>query len=619
MPLCRCPKKLAAAAAAAATAAVVAVAPALPFVYYNHHQNKNKLTPNSPPPPLTHHRRFHQPARAEAKEIYFDNISRSKMQDGINKLADAVGVTLGPRGRNVVLETSYGVPQVINDGVSIARAIELEDPVENAGAQLIKEVAGRTNDAAGDGTTTASVLAREMIHFGLQVVTAGANPVSVKKGIDKTCDHLVAKLREFSKPVQGSADIKSVAAISAGNDEDIGQLIADALDQVGADGVLTIESSNGLETTVEVQEGMQIDRGYVSPQFVTNSEKLLVEFDAPRVLVTDHKIETIKEILPILEQVTRVNCPLLIIAEDVTGEALATLVVNKLRGIVNVCAIKAPGFGERRKALLQDIAIVTGAEYVAKDLGMKVDACTLDQLGVARKVTIGSNWTTMIADAANKEEIDLRIAQIKKELAETDSVYDTEKLSERVAKLAGGVAVIKVGAATEVELDDRKLRVEDAKNATFAAVEEGIVPGGGAALLHLSELVPAFRATLTNEEEKLGADIVGKALKAPARLIAHNAGVEGDVIIEKLLGTKFEMGYNAMTDKIEDLIAAGVLDPAKVTRSGLMNACGIAGIMLTTQAVMVEKPKPKFAGSAANNSINNPGFGPSGMPAGLTL
>jgi chaperonin GroL len=458
-----------------------------------------------------------------------------------------------------------------------------------------------------------------MIHFGLQVVTAGANPVSVKKGIDKTCEFLVGKLRGLAKPVQGSADIKSVASISAGNDEAIGDLIAEALETVGADGVLTIESSNGLETTVEVQEGMQIDRGYASPQFVTNPEKLLVEFDNPRVLITDHKIESIKEILPLLEQVTRVNQPLLIIAEDVTGEALATLVVNKLRGIVNVCAIKAPGFGERRKALLQDIAIVTGAEYVAKDLGMKVDACTLDQLGVARKVTIGSNWTTMIADAANKEEIDLRISQIKKELAETDSVYDTEKLSERVAKLAGGVAVIKVGAATEVELDDRKLRVEDAKNATFAAVEEGIVPGGGAALLHLSELVPAFRATLTNEEEKLGADIVGKALKAPARLIAHNAGVEGDVIIEKLLGTKFEMGYNAMTDKIEDLIAAGVLDPAKVTRSGLMNACGIAGIMLTTQAVMVEKPKPKFAGSAANNPINNPGFGPSGMPAGLTL
>ena len=508
------------------------------------------------------------------------------------------------------------MPQVINDGVSIARAIELEDPVENAGAQLIKEVAGRTNDAAGDGTTTASVLAREMIHFGLQVVTAGANPVSVKKGIDKTCEFLVGKLRGLAKPVQGSADIKSVASISAGNDEAIGDLIAEALETVGADGVLTIESSNGLETTVEVQEGMQIDRGYASPQFVTNPEKLLVEFDNPRVLITDHKIESIKEILPLLEQVTRVNQPLLIIAEDVTGEALATLVVNKLRGIVSVCAVKAPGFGERRKALLQDIAIVTGAEYVAKDLGMKVEDTTLDQLGVARKVTAANVWTTIIADSANKEEIDLRVAQIKKELAETDSVYDTEKLSERVAKLAGGVAVIKVGAATEAELEDRKLRVEDAKNATFAAVEEGIVPGGGAALLHLSELVPEFKATLTDPEEKLGADIVMKALKAPARLIASNAGVEGDVIIERLIGTPFEMGYNAMTDTIENLIESGVLDPAKVTRSGLCNACGIAGIMLTTQAVMVEKPKHK-AGAVASASTG--GYTPSGMPAGMTI
>ena len=590
------------------------------------------------------------------------------MQDGINKLADAVGVTLGPRGefreerrarsepgaalerasgasdpsrrptpssspppllllllhpsstfsgRNVVLEQSYGVPQVINDGVSIARAIELEDPVENAGAQLIKEVAGRTNDAAGDGTTTASVLAREMIHFGLQVVTAGANPVSVKKGIDKTCEFLVGKLRALAKPVQGSADIRSVASISAGNDAAIGDLIAQALETVGADGVLTIESSNGLETTVEVQEGMQIDRGYASPQFVTNPEKLLVEFDNPRILITDHKIESIKEILPLLEQVTRVNQPLLIIAEDVTGEALATLVVNKLRGIVSVCAVKAPGFGERRKSLLQDIAIVTGAEYVAKDLGMKVETTTLDQLGVARKVTCANVWTTIIADSANKEEIDLRVAQIKKELAETDSIYDTEKLSERVAKLAGGVAVIKVGAATETELEDRKLRVEDAKNATFAAVEEGIVPGGGAALLHLAELVPEFRASLTDPEEKLGADIVMKALKAPARLIAANAGVEGDVIVEKLAGTAFEMGYNAMTGKVEDLIAAGVLDPAKVTRSGLTNACGIAGIMLTTQAVMVEKVKPRGGGGGGGGG--NPGYSPSGMPAGMTI
>jgi len=362
---------------------------------------------------------------------------------------------------------------------------------------------------------------------------------------------------------------------------------------------------------------MQIDRGYASPQFVTNQEKLLVEFDSPRILITDHKIETIKEILPLLEQVTRVNQPLLIIAEDVVGEALATLVVNKLRGIVSVCAVKAPGFGERRKSLLQDIAIVTGAEFVAKDLGMKVETTTLDQLGVARKVTCGNVWTTIIADAANKEEIDLRVAQIKKELAETDSVYDTEKLSERVAKLAGGVAVIKVGAATETELEDRKLRVEDAKNATFAAVEEGIVPGGGAALLHLSELIPEFKSTLTDPEEKLGADIVMKALKAPARLIANNAGMEGDVIIEKLVGTSFETGYNAMTNKVEDLIKAGVLDPAKVTRSGLTNACGIAGIMLTTQAVMVEKVRPR--GGRGGGGASDMGYSPSGMPAGMTI
>jgi chaperonin GroL len=592
-----------------------------------------------------------QVTHAEAKDIVFDNLSRSRMQDGINKIADAVSVTLGPRGeftprpaggftihicrlsrdgaqapptagparahrrrpaagRNVVLEQAYGVPQVINDGVSIARAIELEDPVENAGAQLIKEVAGRTNDAAGDGTTTATVLAREMIHFGLQFVTAGANPISIKKGIDKTCEFLVGQLRELSRPVTGSEDIRNVASISAGNDEEIGKMIADALDKVGADGVLAIESSNSIETTVEVQEGMEIDRGYISPQFITNNERMLVEFENALVLVTDMKIEAVKDIIPVLEQVTRINRPLLIIAEDVAGEALATLVVNKLRGIVSVCAIKAPGFGERRKALLQDIAIVTGAEFVAKDLGMTVEGTSVEQLGTARKATVAATTCTLIADAANKDEIKARIGQIKKELAETDSVYDTEKLSERIAKLAGGVAVIKVGAATETELEDRKLRIEDAKNATFAAVEEGIVPGGGAALLHLSELVPAFKAGLTNPEEAMGADIVMKALRAPCRAIAENAGVEGEVIVQKLLGQPFEVGYNAMDDRVEDLIAAGVLDPAKVTRSGLTNACSIAGIMLTTQAVMTEKPGPRGP---------MPGMSAGGMPSGLTM
>lgn len=553
-----------------------------------------------------------QAPRADAKDIIFDNASRMKMQKGINKIADAVSVTLGPRGRNVVLEQDYGVPQVINDGVSIARAIELEDPVENAGAQLIKEVAGRTNDSAGDGTTTATVLAREMIHFGLQAVTSGANPISIKKGIDKTVEYLVEKLREYARPVKGSNEIKSVAAISAGNDDEIGQMIADALDKVGADGVLAIESSNSLETTVEVQEGMEIDRGYISPQFVTNNERMLVEYENALVLVTDMKIEAVKDLVPVLEQVTRVNRPLLIIAEDVAGEALATLVVNKLRGVVSVCAIKAPGFGERRKALLQDIAIVTGAEFIAKDLGMKVETTTLEQLGTARKVTCANTTCTLIADAANKDEIKARISQIKKELAETDSVYDTEKLSERIAKLAGGIAVIKVGAATETELEDRQLRIEDAKNATFAAVEEGIVPGGGAALLHLSEFVPAFKETLEDPEEALGAEIVMKALRAPCRAIAENAGIEGEVIVQRLLGEPFEIGYNAMYDRVENLIEAGVLDPAKVTRSGLTNAGSIAGIMLTTQAVMTEKPGNKAATPPG-------GMNPSGMPAGLTM
>ena len=550
--------------------------------------------------------------RADAKDIVFDNDSRRRMQKGINKIADAVAVTLGPRGRNVVLEQDYGVPQVINDGVSIARAIELEDPVENAGAQLIKEVAGRTNDAAGDGTTTATVLAREMIHFGLQAVTSGANPISIKKGIDKTTNFLMEKLLENSRPVKGSGDIRSVAAISAGNDEEIGQMIADALDKVGADGVLAIESGQGLETVVDVQEGMEIDRGYISPQFVTNNERLLTEFDNCLVLITDQKIEQVKDLVPILEQVTRANKPLLIIAEDVAGEALATLVVNKLRGIVSVCAIKAPGFGERRKSLLQDIAIVTGAEFIAKDLGMKVEEATLDMLGTARKATIANTTCTLIADAANKDEISARIRQIKKELAETDSVYDTEKLSERIAKLAGGVAVIKVGAATETELEDRKLRIEDAKNATFAAVEEGIVPGGGTALLHLSEFVPEFKDTLTDPEEKLGADIVMKSLKAPCRMIAENSGVEGEVIVQKVLGQPFEVGYNAMYDRVENLIESGVLDPTKVTRSGLSNAASIAGIMLTTQAVMTEKPENKKQGMPG-------GMGAGGMPAGMTM
>jgi len=548
--------------------------------------------------------------RAEAKELTFDSESRKKMAEGINKLADAVSVTLGPRGRNVVLEQSYGNPQVINDGVSIARAIDLPDPVENAGAQLIKEVAGKANDSAGDGTTTASVLARELIKFGLQYLESGANPINIKKGIDKAQHFLVEELKKKAKPVQGRDDIKAVASISAGNDDSVGEMIAEALDKVGSDGVLSIESSSGFETTIDVQEGMEIDRGYISPQFITNNEKMTVEFENAYVLIADENISAVKDIVPILEQVMQSNRPLFIVTEDITGEALATLVVNKLRGVLQVAAIKSPGFAERRKALLQDIAIVTGAEYIAKDLGMTVAKTDIEQLGTARKVTITKTDCVVIADEADKEVISARVAQIKKELSETDSLYDTEKLSERLAKLSGGVAVIKVGAATETELEDKQLRIEDAKNATFAAVEEGVVPGGGTTMLRLSELLPAFKETLEDSEEKLGVDLVYKALRAPLKKIAENAGVEGEVIVEKMIGSEFEIGYNAMTNQMENLMETGVLDPAKVTRSCIESACSIAGIMLTTQAVIYEKPLPPGKAAAANPS----GMGADGMP-----
>ncbi|XP_058084320.1 ruBisCO large subunit-binding protein subunit alpha [Magnolia sinica] len=535
--------------------------------------------------------------RARAKDIAFDQVSRTALQAGIDKLADAVGVTLGPRGRNVVLD-EFGNPKVVNDGVTIARAIELADAMENAGAALIREVASKTNDSAGDGTTTASVLAREIIKLGLLSVTSGANPVNIKKGIDKTVEGLVEELEKKARPIKGRDDVKAVASISAGNDEFIGTMIADAIDKVGPDGVLSIESSSSFETTVDVEEGMEIDRGYISPQFVTNQEKLIAEFENARVLVTDQKISTIKDIIPLLEKTTQLRAPLLIVAEDVTGEALATLVVNKLRGILNVAAIKAPSFGERRKALLQDIAILTGAEFQASDLGLLIENASIEQLGVARKVTITKDSTTIIADAATKDEIQARIAQIKKELAETDSVYDSEKLAERIAKLSGGVAVIKVGAATETELEDRKLRIEDAKNATFAAIEEGIVPGGGAAFVHLSACVPAIKDKLEDADERLGADIIQKALVAPAALIAHNAGVEGEVVVEKIRAGEWEIGYNAMTDKYENLVEAGVIDPAKVARCALQNAASVAGMVLTTQAIVVEKAKPKVAAAA---------------------
>ncbi|KAH9319030.1 hypothetical protein KI387_020799, partial [Taxus chinensis] len=498
--------------------------------------------------------------------------------------------------RNVVLDNS-GTPKVINDGVTIAREIDLPNAMENAGAALIREVASSTNESAGDGTTTASVLAREIINLGILSVGAGANPVSLKKGINKTVQGLLEELKRKSKPVEGRHDIKAIASISSGNDDLIGIMIADAIDKIGPDGMMSIESSSSFETTVTVEEGMEIDKGYLSPHFVTNQGKLTVEFENARVLVTDQKIEKNKDIIRVLEKTTQLSVPLLMIAEEVSGEAYNTLVVNNLRGRIKVAAIKAPGYGDRKKSLLQDIAIMTGADFLAGELGLNVESVSIEQLGFARKITITNKKTTIIADTATKDEIHARIAQIKSELAKTDSSYDKEKLSERIAKLSGAVAVIKVGGATEAELEDRKLKIEDAKNATFAAIKEGIVPGGGAAYVHLSSYVPAIKESIDNPEERLGADIVQKALLAPAKLIANNAGIDGAVVVEKILSSTWEMGYNAMTDTYENLLNTGVVDATKVARCALQNAASVAGMVLTTQAIVVHKdrtPEPKI-------------------------
>ncbi|KAJ8627707.1 hypothetical protein MRB53_021014 [Persea americana] len=534
--------------------------------------------------------------RAGPKKISFDTDCRKSLQAGIDKLADAVSVTLGPKGRNVVLDEP-GIPKVINDGVTIARAIELSDSIENAGAMLIQEVARKTNDSAGDGTTTAIVLAREIIKLGLLAVASGANPVSLKKGIEKTVFELLKILRKECRPVKGRSDIKAVASISAGNDDFIGSLIAEAIDKIGTNGVISIESSSTFETTVQIEEGMKIDKGYISPHFITNQDKSIVEFQNAKVLVTDQKISKIKDIIPLLEKTTQLSVPLLIITEDISHEVLATLVMNKLRGLINVAAIKCPGFGEGKKAILQDIALMTGADFLAADLGLTLESATSDQLGIAQKITITNNSTTIVADPSTRAEIQARISQIKKDLAATDSAFQSRKLSERIAKLSSGVAVIKVGAPTEAELEDKKLRIEDAKNATFAAIDEGIAPGGGATFIHLSKQIPNIKNLMEDPEEQIGAHIVGKvlALLVPSALIAANAGVEGSVVVEKLLSCNWQVGYNAMTDKYEDLISAGVIDPCRVLRCALQNAASIAGVVLMTQAVLVEKvkkPKP---------------------------
>ncbi|XP_017189070.3 chaperonin 60 subunit alpha 2, chloroplastic-like isoform X2 [Malus sylvestris] len=530
--------------------------------------------------------------KAGAKKISFGTECRDALQTGIDKLADAVSLTLGPKGRNVVLSESEKL-KVINDGVTIVQSIELSDTIENVGAMLIQEVAKKMNNLAGDGTTTAVILTREMIRGGLLAVAFGANPISLKKGMDKTVNELVKILKEKSLPVKGRNDIKAVASISAGNDKFIGNLIAEAIEKIGPDGVISIESSSSFETSVLVEEGLKFDKGYMSSHFITNQEKSLVEFDKAKVLVTDHKISTVREIVPLLEKTTQLSIPLLIIAEDISKQVLETLVVNKKQGLLKVAVVKCPGFAEGKKAILQDIALMTGADFLSGDFGLTLESATSDQLGIARKVKITSNSTTIVADPSTKAEIQARILQIKKDLAETENAHLSRKLSERIAKLCGGVAVIKVGAHTELELEDRKLRIEDAKNATFAAMEEGVVPGGGATYVHLSEFIPTIKNSMEDLDEQIGADLVAKALLAPAKAIATNAGDDGEVVVEKTKSSDWRVGYNAMTGNYEDLPDAGVIDPCRVSRCALQIAASIAGVILTTQAVLVEKTKKK--------------------------
>ena len=526
-----------------------------------------------------------------AKEIKFSEEARRGLLRGVDILANTVKVTLGPKGRNVVLEKKFGSPLITNDGVTIAREIELEDAFENMGAKLVAEVASKTNDIAGDGTTTATVLAQAMIREGLKNVTAGANPMVIRKGIDKAIQAALDELKAISKPIEGKESIAQVAAISA-DDDTVGELIAEAMERVGNDGVITIEESKGFATELDVVEGMQFDRGYASPYMVTNSEKMEAVLDNPYILITDKKITSIQEILPVLEQVVQQGKPLLLIAEDVEGEALATLVVNKLRGTFNAVAVKAPGFGDRRKAMLEDIAILTGGEVITEDLGLDLKSAQIQQLGRAAKVVVSKENTTIVEGAGNSEQIAARVGQIRSQLEETTSDFDREKLQERLAKLAGGVAVIKVGAATETELKERKLRIEDALNSTRAAVEEGIVAGGGTALVEIYNKIAAVQA---DGDEKTGVNIVLRAIEEPVRQIAQNAGLEGSVIVERLKNEKPGIGFNAATFEWVNMIDAGIVDPTKVTRSALQNAGSVAAMFLTTEAVVADKPEPESA------------------------
>jgi chaperonin GroEL len=525
-----------------------------------------------------------------AKMLMFGQDARASALRGVSILAEAVKITLGPRGRNVVLDKKFGAPTSTKDGVTVAKEIELEDPYENMGAQLVREVASKTSDVAGDGTTTATILAEAIFREGCRNVTAGANPMDLKRGIEKAVEVVINELKELSKPVEGKKEIEQVGTISANNDYTIGKIIAEAMEKVGKDGVITVEEAKSMETSLEVVEGMQFDRGYLSPYFVTDPERMEVILDDPYILIYEKKISSMKDLLPILEQIARMGSPLLIIAEDVEGEALATLVVNKLRGTLKTAAVKAPGFGDRRKAMLEDIAILTGGRAISEDLGIKLENVTVEDLGRAKKINIDKDNTTIVEGAGSTDKIQGRIKQIKAQIEETTSDYDREKLQERLAKLAGGVAVIRVGAATETEMKEKKARVEDAMHATRAAVEEGIVPGGGVAYLRCLSAVEKIKL---EGDQLIGVNIVKRALEEPIRQIANNAGLEGSVVVNKVKEMKTNEGFNAETEKYEDLVQAGIIDPTKVTRSALQNASSIAALMLTTEALITEKPEEK--------------------------
>ncbi|MFN4867202.1 MAG: chaperonin GroEL [Cyanobium sp.] len=537
-----------------------------------------------------------------AKRIIYNEQARRALEKGIDILAESVAVTLGPKGRNVVLEKKFGAPQIINDGVTIAKEIELEDHIENTGVALIRQAASKTNDAAGDGTTTATVLAHAMVKAGLRNVAAGANAITLKKGIDKASDFLVKKIEEHAKPISDSNAIAQVGTISAGNDEEVGRMIADAMDKVGKEGVISLEEGKSMTTELEVTEGMRFDKGYISPYFATDTERMEAVLEEPYILLTDKKIGLVQDLVPVLEQIARTGKPLLIIAEDIEKEALATLVVNRLRGVLNVAAVKAPGFGDRRKAMLEDIAVLTNGQLITEDAGLKLENAKLEMLGTARRITINKDTTTIVAEG-NEVAVKARCEQIRKQMDETDSSYDKEKLQERLAKLSGGVAVVKVGAATETEMKDKKLRLEDAINATKAAVEEGIVPGGGTTLAHLAPALEEWAAANLSGEELIGATIVASALTAPLKRIAENAGVNGSVVAENVKHKPFNEGYNAATGEYVDMLAAGIVDPAKVTRSGLQNAASIAGMVLTTECIVADLPEKKEAAPAGGGGM----------------